>query len=308
MLASMRRLGHRLAMTDFPKPHFVDANGVRLAVHEKGNGAPVVLVHGWPEMAYSWKHQMTALAGAGYRAIAPDLRGFGASDAPKDRAAYDIVHLTDDLVAILDALDIEKAVFCGHDWGGVIVWPFAMLHPDRVAGVIGVCTAHRPPLTIPPIKIIEKFRGPKHYIVQFQEEGGVEALFTGEEDKFFRIMFQKAPKREILDKMGHRIFDLPGRFQHGPTPEIEGLVMGPADLQVYVDAYKASGFHGGINLYRNIDRDHEILRDVDPVIPAPSLWIGADDDAFLPVEAADGMEQWAPDLEKHTVADCGHWM
>ena len=295
-------------MTDFPAPKLIDGDGVKIAVHEKGEGAPIVFVHGWPELSYSWKHQMNAVAEAGYRAIAPDLRGFGASDAPQDKSLYDIRHLTNDLVAVLDALEIEKAVFCGHDWGGLIVWPFAMLHPNRIAGVIGVCTAHRPPMIIPPVGVLEKYRGDKHYIVQFQDEGRVEALFTGEEEKFFRIMFQKAPKRAVLDKMGHRIFDLPGRFEHGPTPPMEGLVLGADDLKVYVDAYKKSGFHGGINLYRNIDRDHEMLEGVDPVIKAPSLWVGAEDDAFLPIESAEGMEQWAPNLEKRTIADCGHWV
>lgn len=299
-------------MTDFPDPTFVDVGGVRLAVYEAGDPAsaapPVILVHGWPEMAHSWKHQMRALADAGFRVIAPDLKGFGRSDAPKDVAQYDIRHMTDDLIGLLDALKIEKAIFCGHDWGGVIVWPLAHMHRERVAGVIGVCTAHYPPLAIPEIEKIRANRGDRHYIVAFNDDPSVEDVFTGEEEKFFRVMFQRAPKRAVLEQLGDRLFDIVGRIKHGPTPELGGQVMGGDDLALYVEAYKKSGFHGGINLYRNIDRNHELLRDADATISAPALWVGAEDDIFLPVEYAKRMDEWVPDLERHIIPDSGHWL
>ena len=138
-------------MTDnFPQREFIDAGGVRLAIYEADGDPsrtrpPVILVHGWPEIAYAWKNQIGALADAGFRAIALDLKGFGYSDAPKDKALYDIEHITGDLAAMLDALDISKAYFCGHDWGGSIVWSMGQWRKDRIAGIIGVCTPLRPP-------------------------------------------------------------------------------------------------------------------------------------------------------------------
>jgi pimeloyl-ACP methyl ester carboxylesterase len=105
----------------FPEPSFIETNGIRMAVYEEGKGYPVVLCHGFPELAFSWRHQVPALAEAGFRAIAPDLRGYGRTDKPADIEAYDIIHLANDLAGLLDALQIEKAVFCGHDWGGHVV-------------------------------------------------------------------------------------------------------------------------------------------------------------------------------------------
>jgi microsomal epoxide hydrolase/non-specific protein-tyrosine kinase len=295
-------------MNPFPIPRAVDIGGATLSVHEEGAGPAIVLVHGWPEIAYSWKNQIGPLAAAGYRVIAPDFKGFGASSAPRDKSLYDIRHLTDDLARLLDALGVERAIFCGHDWGGAVVWPMAQLHDTRVAGVIGVCTPHRAPPPAPPLSIINKRFGEKHYFIQFQEEGAVERLFETDIEGFFRLMFRRPPTLEEIAKIGPRMLDLPGRFRDGPPPDPASTIIGDDDLQVYVDAYRRSGFHGGVNLYRNIDRNYEIMRDADPVIRLPSLWIGAELDAFLPPSGADGMEAIVPDLEKAIVKDCGHWV
>ncbi|MEO0879722.1 MAG: alpha/beta hydrolase [Pseudomonadota bacterium] len=301
-------------MTDIAEPDFtpqmIDAAGVSIATYSYGpdDGRPVVFVHGWPEIAYSWKEQMRAVGDAGYHAIALDLRGFGASQAPEPVEDYDINHLCNDLAAVLDAYGAKDAIFCGHDWGGIIVWPMAQLKPARVAGVIGLCTAHNPPLAVPPIEKIRAGRGDAHYIVQFNDNPTIETLFEADPEKFFRIMMQKAPKRAVIEKLGNRLFDLPGRFKHGPTPELDQLVMGKDDLEVFINAYKKSGFRGGVNLYRNVDRDNEILSKVDPKIAAPCLWIGAEDDVFLPVEYANHMDRHVGDLEKHVVSDSGHWI
>src|ERR1700690_4392220 len=121
-------------------PRYVETNGIRMAVYEEGKGPPVVLCHGFPELAYSWRHQIPALAAAGFHAITPDQRGYGLTDRPQPVDAYDIHYLTGDLVGVLDAMKLEKAVFVGHDWGGIVAWGMAQLHPKRVAGVIGVNT------------------------------------------------------------------------------------------------------------------------------------------------------------------------
>ena len=295
----------------------IDAGGVRLAVYEAVAAGsmtniieppPVVLVHGWPEIAYSWKNQLGALRDAGYRAIAPDLKGFGRSDAPKDKSHYDIRHMTDDLARLLDALKIERAVFCGHDWGGAIVWPMAQLHSDRVAGIIGVCTPHRAPPPAPPLSIIEKRFGPKHYFIQFQQANAPEALFETDVLRFFRLLFRRPASLADMEKLGVRIFDLPGRFRDGPAPAAAGQVLSDRDIAVYVEAYRHSGFAGGINLYRNVDRNWEIMREMDPVIRKLALMISAEKDFFLPPAAADGMEKIVPGVEKALIADCGHWV
>ena len=123
-----------------PAPRFISTNGIRMAVYEAGEGLPVVFVHGFPELAFSWRNQLRSYPAAGLRAIAPDMRGYGLTDRPPDVAGYAISNLCADLLGLLDALDIERAVFCGHDWGGVPVWTMPRIHPDRVAGVIGVNT------------------------------------------------------------------------------------------------------------------------------------------------------------------------
>ena len=297
-------------MKDFPAQRLVDIGGVRLATYEAGAknpGPPVILVHGWPELAYSWKNQLPALADAGVRAIAIDVKGFGASDAPRDAALYSSRQLTDDFAALLDALGIEKAVFCGHDWGGALVWAMGQLHPERVAGVIGVCTPLKARPPAPPLQIVRKRMGDKHYFIHFQTPDEPEKLFETNPELFFRIMFQKPAPRERWAALLPRVFDLKGRFEHGGAPPDDQLILSHEDLAVYVEAYKRSGYHGGINLYRNIDRNWEMMEGRDQIVRAPSLWVGADLDMFLPVEAADDLDALVPDIEKHILSGCGHW-
>ena len=297
----------------FPQPSIVTAGDINLAVYETdGDPArerpPVVLVHGWPEIAYSWKHVMPALAAAGFRVIALDLKGFGRSDAPVDKALYDIEHMTGDLATLLDALEIEKAVFCGHDWGGALVWPMAQLRGARVAGVIGVSTPHRPPPPVSPLTIMEKRHTDRHYIVRFQEEETPERIFARDPDRFFRLMFRRPPFRQLPETIDNHIFDLIGRFENGPAPNENAVILDDEDIAVFVDAYKQSGFTGGINLYRNIDRNWEIMKTRDPVIRHPALWVGAACDIFLPPDGADNIEKIVPNVEKHVIPDCGHWV
>ncbi len=297
----------------FPEPKFVDAKGVKLAIYEAngdpaGERPPVILVHGWPEIAYSWKHILPALAGAGFRAIALDLKGFGRSDAPKDKTLYDIEHMTGDLAALLDSLDIERAVFCGHDWGGAIVWPMAQLHPARVAGVIGVSTPHRPPPPVAPLSIMEKRHTDRHYIVRFQEDGIPENILAQDPTRFFRLMFRRPKFREIPKDLDNRVFDLLGRLENGPPPNDDDVLLSDADIAVFVDAYVQSGFTGGVNLYRNIDHNWETMKTRSPVIEHPALWVGAASDIYLPPSGADGLEKIVPNVEKHIIPECGHWV
>lgn len=300
-------------MQPFPDPQLIEAGDVALAVYEAdGDPArrrpPVLLVHGWPEIAYSWKNQLGALAGAGFRAIALDLKGFGASDAPKDPSLYDSAHMTGDFCALLDALGIGEAIFCGHDWGGALVWSMGQLHPARVAGVIGLCTPLRPRPPVPPLSIIEKRFGENHYFIAFQEPEKPERLFASDPERFFRLMFRPPAPRARWPALTPHVYDLCGRFRDGPPPRPEGTLLCEDDIRVYAGAYRRSGFHGGINLYRNIDANWRMMQGRNETVSAPSLWIGAELDMFLPPESADGMEALVPDLEKHVITGSGHWV
>lgn len=299
--------------TKFPEPHFVETNGIRMAVYEQGEGFPVVFSHGFPELAYSWRHQLPALAKAGFRAIAPDQRGYGLTDRPEELESYDIHHLCGDLVGMLDALEIDKAVFCGHDWGGMVVWQMPLHHPDRVAGVIGVNTAFmgRPP--VPVIQLLRNLRGEDNYVVAFQEPGVADAALAKDVRKTFTLFmraggtfdadsFAKLPadaperKFELLKALEADIDSFPGE-----------LILSEDEMNFYVSAFERTGFTGGINWYRNIDRNWEITAGLKEEIKVPCLYVGAEDDVVLPPSSANGMERFAPDLEKKVIADCGHW-
>ncbi|MET0220175.1 MAG: alpha/beta hydrolase, partial [Tardiphaga sp.] len=157
-------------MIEMPPLQFAQVNGIRMGYYEAGPNSdkpPVILCHGWPEIAFSWRHQIKALSEAGIRVIAPDQRGYGATDRPEPVEAYDMEHLTGDLVGLLDHLKVDKAIFVGHDWGGFIVWQMPLRHIDRVAGVVGVNTPHWDRAPADPIELFRQRFGDKMYIVQF---------------------------------------------------------------------------------------------------------------------------------------------
>src|SRR5687768_13606826 len=172
--AWLPRAARAASPAPWPEPKFIRTNGIRMAVHQAGKGFPVVFSHGFPELAYSWRSQVAALAGAGFHAIAPDQRGYGLTDRPEAIDQYTIVHLCGDLAGMMDQMEIDKAVFCGHDWGGAVVWMMPLLHPDRVSGVIGVNTAFMPRAPSPPIEMLRRMRGENNYVVAFQEPGKAE--------------------------------------------------------------------------------------------------------------------------------------
>ncbi len=295
-------------MTDFPTPTHIKTNGITLSVHEAGpkDGLPVLLLHGWPELARSWVNQIGPLADAGFRVIAPDMRGFGASDAPAEVSAYGIDTILADMTGLLDALGIEKAVWAGHDWGGLIVWPAALLVPERVAGVIGVNTPHLPRPPVSPMELLRMRYGDDHYFIRFQEADVPEAALEGREDGFFEFIFARPPKR-IPKEMPASATHLLSRFAAFTGRDEEDIAV-PADERAhYAAAYARSGFYGGINYYRNVTANWERMAGVDLNVRQPALMIGAELDPFLPPVFMDGMEKRVPDLRKHVIDGCGHW-
>jgi len=302
---------------DFPAPHYVETNGIRMAVYERGEGGfPVIFCHGFPELAFSWRHQLQALAEAGYWAIAPDQRGYGLTDRPDAVDAYRLVDLCGDLAGLLDAKGIDKAVFCGHDWGGGVVWNMPLFHPERVAGVIGVNTPPaRPPGDRPPTEVLREVRGEDNYVVAFQEPGVADQILGGNTRKVFELLMRRhmwdaAEFATLPPDAPERKFQLLRMIEEADPAEQPGeLLLTPEEMDFYVDTFSRTGFTGGINWYRNIDRNWQIAKDrgFDYHIDIPCLYVGAEDDVVLPPSSADGMERLIPDLEKAVIADCGHW-
>jgi pimeloyl-ACP methyl ester carboxylesterase len=279
--------------------------GITLSVHDQGAGVPVVLLHGFPDLAITWRHQFPALAQAGFRAIAPNQRGFGASDRPGRIEDYDLIDLTGDMVGLLEALGLEKAVFAGHDWGGAVAWAMAVLHPERTAGVIGVCT---PYMAFPGMNTIRAAFGgddAAHYILWFQESGVAEDFL----DTQARVCFEKLMRRNITPgDVKHRPDRNP--FRRLPEMPLYGEPLLSEDvLAVYAETFARTGFRGGINWYRNIDRNLQLVPDMGKkALTLPCLMLSAEWDFALPPRLAAAMPELCSDLEMHMIAKAGHWV
>ena len=267
--------------TALPEVQRIRTNGVTLEVYEAGpkTGLPVVLCHGFPELAYSWRYQIDTLAQAGFHVIAPNQRGYAGSDKPADVLAYDIHHLTADLTGLLDHFGIEKAVFCGHDWGGLVVWQVPLLHPSRVAGVIGVGVPFLPRAVEDPIVTFRRMWGKRMYIVDFQDSLEADAVFGSDPLRVFDVLMRKNPlSLADFNKLPHeaKVADLVKRIQAGPG---QGELIGShADLQFYAETFRCSGFTGPINWYRNWSRNWSTTTHVHQHISFPSLFIKAGND------------------------------
>ncbi|HEY0301361.1 MAG TPA: alpha/beta hydrolase [Rhizomicrobium sp.] len=298
----------------FPEPTMIRTNGIDMAVYEAGpkDGVPVVLCHGFPELAYSWRHQLPALAAAGFRVLAPDQRGYGRSSRPDDVASYDIRHLTDDLAGLLDALGLKDAIFCGHDWGGVVSWQMPLWHPTRVRGNIGVNTPFLARGPMDPIAMMRAVFGEDMYIVYFQQAGLADAALAKDVGKSMRFFMRKSGmKAEDYAKLPaeQRNLALVKALEADETSwgGQGAALLNAEELEYFVDAFSKTGFTGGINWYRNFTRNWEISADLVQKVNVPGLMIMAEDDVVLSPAMAEGMEQYVPDLEKVLIKDCGHW-
>ena len=309
-------------MLTMPPLQFADINGIRMGYYAAGpvtDAPPMVLCHGWPEIAFSWRHQIKALGDAGIRVIAPDQRGYGATSRPDAVSDYDLDHLTGDMVALLDHLNIDKAIFVGHDWGGFVAWGMPMRHPSRVAGVVGVNTPHLARSPIDPIALFRKLYGDMMYIVQFNESDAPDRIFAERTKELFECFMRKpmpkpkdAPPAQAKGGIGGGASPMSLAFPqivaaYDPKADPRETILDDDEMKVFVETFKATGFTGGINWYRNFTRNWERAADLDHTIRVPSLMIMAENDAVLPPSAADGMEKRIPDLEKYLVRDSGHW-
>ena len=297
------------------EPRFFEGvGGVKLGYYAAGpeDGLPVVLCHGFPELAYSWRAQLKALGEAGWRVIAPDARGYGVSDAPKGVDLYDIDHLTGDLVALLDHLQAPKAVFVGHDWGGLVSWQMPLLHPDRVAGNVGVNTPFLPRGPVDPISAFRARYGDDMYIVRFQTPHTSEALFEADVTRTMRFFMRQPGARDgdvaAFSGSGGKItLDLQSALQRYDSDGDDRQLLPPEELAVFAEAFRAKGFEAPINWYRNFNANWRRMEGVPQSIPQPSLMIMAEKDVVLPPVLAELMTPFTPDLEKHLVLGSGHW-
>ncbi|MDF9301383.1 alpha/beta hydrolase [Tritonibacter mobilis] len=288
--------------SDFPAPQKIKLNGITLEVFEAGShnrGNPIVLCHGWPELAYSWRAQIPALVAAGYHVLAPNQRGFGASSRPADVTDYDITRLTGDLAALLEHFGYEAATFVGHDWGANVVWSMALLHPERVVRLINLALPYQTRTPTPWIEFIEALFGADHYFVHFNRQFGVaDAILDQNADQFLRNLFRKNLTM-VPPEPGMMMINL----ARAETPLGDPLISAE-DLEVFVSAFKASGFRPGINWYRNMDRNWHILAEIDPVIRHPALMIYGLQD---PIPPSENLSEFVPNVAIRSL-DCGHWI
>jgi len=306
-------------MIEMPKLEFAPTNGIRMGYYDSGpktDAPPMVLCHGWPEMAFSWRHQIKALSEAGIRVIAPDQRGYGSTDRPEPVEAYDMEHLTGDLVGLLDHLKIDKAIFVGHDWGGFVVWQMPLRYLDRVAGVVGVNTPHWDRAPADPIELFKKRFGDSMYIVQFQDPAREpDRIFGSRVEQTFDAFMRKP--RKAVEPGDKGVGGIGGSTANLAFPQMVAAydakhdprtpILSPEEKKVFVDTFTRTGFTGGINWYRNFTRNWQRSAGLDHHVKVPALMIMAENDAVLPPSAADGMEKLVPDLEKYLVRDSGHW-
>jgi pimeloyl-ACP methyl ester carboxylesterase len=314
-LPIVRRGGGRTELTgagpEAPRHRTVVANGISLHVAEAGSGPPVILAHGFPELWYSWRHQIGVLAKAGYRVLAPDMRGYGGTERPSDVAAYDIDRLAGDLVGLLDDVGEDRAVFVGHDWGAPVVWHVALAHPERARGVVGMSVPFVPRPGLSPTRLLRAWAGERFfYMLYFQAPGVADAeLARDPRETLTRVLWSasgEAPREAftVVPRVGHGWLDT-----MSPMPALPPW-LSEEDLRVYVDAFARTGFTGGLNWYRNLDRNWELTKErARATVRTPALFVAGARDAVLRMTPPEVMDGWVEDLRgSMVIPGAGHWV
>ena len=291
-----------LSKSKFLAPIMIPVNGIELEVFEAGTqneGNPIILCHGWPEHAFSWRYQIPALVDAGYHVIVPNQRGYGNSSRPSEITSYDIEHLTGDLIALLDYYGYENATFIGHDWGAMVTWWMAMLHPTKVKGLVALSVPYQVRGDKPWIEWMEEFFGGDYYFVHFNRQYGIaDAVLDKHTHQFLRNIFRKNVPPKAPEPGMHMI-----NLANANEPDGEP-VMSESELGVFVSAFEESGFNGSINWYRNLDRNWHFLAKTDPIINKPALMIYGTQDVIPKLE---GLPSFVPNVTEVSF-NCGHWI
>lgn len=294
----------------------VETNGIRMHITEQGEGPLVIMCHGFPELGYSWRHQLPALAEAGFHAVAPDQRGYGQTDCPEAIEAYNILQLVGDIVGLVHALGEEKAVIVGHDWGAPVAYNCALLRPDIFHALILLSVPYSPRSwgSTRPTEAMKNMAGDNQfYIVYFQKPGRVE----------------KELEADVRETMVKTLYSLSGdpppekrwNFLFGKDQKFVDTVYMPdtlpewlteKDIDVFTEGFKRTGFRGGVNWYRNIDRNWELTPFLSEAkIHQPSLFIAGELDGVIVMSRAafDNLESAVPNLkQKILVPGAGHWV
>ena len=302
----------------------IETNGIRLNIVEQGQGPMVLMCHGFPESWYSWRHQIAALAAAGFHAVAPDMRGYGKSDRPEPIDQYTMFHLIGDLIGLLDALQAPTAIIVGHDWGAGIAWQAARLRPDRFRAVACLSVPYRPRGPAPPTSLMPRTAEAQFYQLYFQEPGVAEAELerdprvsvrtllygaSGEGAAAFRAAAASggaAPNVGMVSRGG-------GMLPPARTPIPLPPWLSEADVDFYAGEFRRSGFRGPLNYYRNVDRNWELMAAfADVKVTVPALYVAGDHDMVLAApgtaEHLKNLKQFVPDLRNiQMLPGCGHW-
>jgi pimeloyl-ACP methyl ester carboxylesterase len=297
----------------------VETNGIRMHLAEAGAGPLVVLCHGFPESWYSWRHQLGALAAAGFHAVAPDMRGYGQTDRPAEIDRYTLLHLVGDMLGLLDALGAESAVIAGHDWGAPVAWHAALLRPDRFRAVIGLSVPFRPRGQARPTSVMPATDDAHFYQLYFQDPGVAEAELERDVRRTVRTLLYSAsgdaPRAEAGAAAG-AVGMVPrtgGFLSRMADPPSLPAWLNAADVDFYAGEFARTGFRGGLNWYRNIDRNWELLAPFAGArVTVPALYVAGDRDLVV---AFRGMDQLLPNLARFApqlratimLPGCGHW-
>ena len=292
----------------------VETNGIRMHLAEAGAGPPVVLCHGFPESWYSWRHQLSALAEAGFRPVAPDMRGYGRTDRPEAIDQYTLLHLVGDMVGLLDALGVDRAVIAGHDWGAPVAWHAALLRPDRFRAVIGLSVPYRPRGAVRPTTVMPQTDDAVFYQLYFQTPGVAEAELGRDIGQTIRSILYSASgdAPPAVGPIG-MVPRQAGLLARMANPSSLPSWLSEADVAFYTDEFARTGFSGGLNWYRNIDRSWELLAPFAGArVMVPALYVAGDRDLVVRFP---GMDQLLPNLSRFApqlcgtimLPGCGHW-
>ncbi len=298
----------------------VETNGIRMHLAEQGEGPLVLLCHGFPESWYSWRHQLRALADAGFHAVAPDMRGYGRTDQPADVDQYTLLHLVGDMVGLVDALGGGPAVIAGHDWGAPVAWHAALLRPDRFRAVVGLSVPYRPRGAVRPSTVMPQTDGAIFYQLYFQAPGVAEAELSRDVRGSIRRLLYAGSGEGRRARVGigdpAAVGMVPrggGVLSHTAEPAAPLSWLTEADVDVYAAEFTRAGFRGGLNWYRNIDRNWELLAPyAGAPVTVPALYVAGDEDLVVHFR---GMDQLLPNLKKFVpelrqaimLPGCGHW-
>ena len=301
----MRAITHR----------FIETNGIRMHIAEVGQGPLVLLLHGFPESWYSWRHQLAALAQAGYHVVAPDQRGYGQTDRPAEIEKYTQLHLVGDIIGLIDALQEEQAVIVGHDWGSPVAWNAALMRPDRIRGVVGLSVPYVPRGPVSALTAMRSLLGEGFYMAYFQQPGVAEAELERDVRTTIRALLYSVSGDAPADRGAAQpvVPQAGGFLDIMLAPETLPIWLTEQDIDYYTSEFERTGFSGGLNWYRTIDKSWELMAAWTgaPVLP-PALYIAGERDLVINFpgmrELIANLRAFVPQLkETLLLPGCGHW-